>query len=498
MGCVAIDSNGLQSELSSALNIINGNIPKIEENKRWNLIDKSIPIWDPDLQLPWAIYIDAIGAGIASDDSLTINSLKKISEDINKIRTNIGNKLVECPSKQSERLKCFNDFLIERELRDIEEYADFIKDLSDHQVWKRNMGHTPWNPILVQVPHSFIAKLGELYGKFKAQNDKIRIVLANFEKKGNNCEGSPSDEESDCDRMIEAINNLANALNGEQSGLNTRLKRLEEAVGVNDFPVKVPVSFWGEKEPELMEKQNIPQLITWFASIFDETIGTFPICYEIEGEDSEGNKKTEDFKIPNLSEFLGEMFAIIRETNMVSDINLDTNIRTILEVGSIKKAVAETIYCSRAMCDYLGFQTQERKIKIPYMHTPQGDSLDELLENSCQEVVIEEFKNSKKSPNYQQVIAHMLTGVSILRSLGENFNSDSATNDIKTMLRNLQKAQDEDWSQLQRDVEFGYGSYSGLSEDFVQKPYGQERDRRPNLKKIKKPINTPKNQEGQG
>lgn len=228
-------------------------------------------------------------------------------------------------------------------------------------------------------------------------------------------------------------------------------------VGYNLSPIEVPSSLIDDDNSEPTIIPNIPSFLIWWFGRWDEVIGQFPQEIEIEDIDplTKGKQK-EVVKLSNVAESFVEMYAQIISVVISQQIQLDMMHRTMLTAGLNRESGIRAEEAIEAIIDYLGFDTEQKRTKIPQLFTADKDDFSDILEES--ESVTRTVELKGKS-NLQAQLTELLHSASIIRSrYFKKVNPENAKLEVKgdlinmlTMMNRLRtvNATDQDWERFQ-------------------------------------------------
>ncbi|MFP4298672.1 MAG: hypothetical protein ACLFT0_12530 [Spirulinaceae cyanobacterium] len=338
---------------------------------------------------------------------------------------------------------------------------------------------------------------------------RLRSIQSAIQGAKKRCDEPDKDEDEDddnqakedCDRIASALEKLAECApkppkegegegNGETPDISTRLDKLEEKLnricellGDEDFPVKVPECLTDEKE-KLVEKPNIPQLLTWQTLQLDALLGQFPICIKIKDADldEEGNQERE-IKIPNVAEGLAELLGQATTAAVIGGTNLNVSTRCLIEAGFAKKIATQNYFYHEATADFLGYEVEEGYEAVAFSFDPCAvEDLEKALQATQQEVPCVRFKQREKN-DLPATLDQLLRAAAIVQAVFFNpVNSDNPTATIKKALTNLDREDESEFDDFTRDVETGFTSKAGISD--ADNPWGRPYQERSRIREI--------------
>jgi len=177
---------------------------------------------------------------------------------------------------------------------------------------------------------------------------------------------------------------------GEPTNLpgNPDLKRLEDAIGIDEFPVSVPLSFYGDSD-DLTELNNLPEMVSWLAQQVDAVMGQFPA--QIQQTNQAGETQMIEFK--NLAEALVELYGISAQTAIDADYAARGMISNTAETVAAKNAALVTQDYVVANSDHLGYRGNPKVRKVRYSVNPTADTPQEFLQPFEGEIIGWEYQD---------------------------------------------------------------------------------------------------------
>lgn len=284
------------------------------------------------------------------------------------------------------------------------------------------------------------------------------------------------------------------------------LLKILRKLGDADLPASVP-TLLTKPDSGTTQIQNLAQFISYTVKQLDALAGKYPIDIQIEDADltQEGNQ-TQEIKIANIAEALGEILGILLILRSESDATLSATVRGMIEAGSAKQAATIAGDYAKANAEYLGYKGKQAQYDMPYTFNPNEEKLDQLLQHTL--VPYKTWENEDKQ-DLNDYLAPLLELAAMWKA--QNFRktgtSDPAAK-LRDILRNgtnfinaIDNFRDNppapsnqdpdapippkplnDWDQTLEDIEQGFISKSGISDTLH--PYGRELERRPRIREI--------------
>lgn len=262
-----------------------------------------------------------------------------------------------------------------------------------------------------------------------------------------------------------------------------RLKELSKIVGVDQFPVKTPKDI-SQKKLGSKSVDTIAGLINNIVYQLDAVSGDYPLEIEIKDTDltKKGNQ-TKTLSFPNQSELLAELFGLVFQAQANSDLAINTSMRNLAETGAIRNQSIQTYFLNMAIAEYLGFDMQQRKEKVPMAFNPVGTSIEDILKEGQVEIPV--FENRGKR-DLQDSFTKLLFAASIIKAAF--FKKYDANKDFKEQLKDWLGVTDDEleeeldnFDEFLEQSELGFRTATGLDPKLVENPYGRDYDRRPRI-----------------
>ncbi|MEC4806680.1 MAG: hypothetical protein SAJ12_09000 [Jaaginema sp. PMC 1079.18] len=334
----------------------------------------------------------------------------------------------------------------------------------------------------------------------------IQNAIRSAVKKCDDPEDDPEDDEDrqygdECDRIASALEKLAECApkkddnndgdgDGEEGNLSDRLDKLErkldrvcELLGDADFPVKVPECLTDEKE-KIVEKTNLPQLISWQTLQLDALMGQFPICIKIKDADldEEGDQERE-IKIPNIAEGLAELLGQAASGAIIGGTTLNVATRCLIEAGYAKKIATQNYFYHEATADYMGYEIEEGYEPVAFSFDPcQVEDLEKALQATEQPVPCVRFKQ-KDNNDLPATLEQLLRAAAIIHGVFFNpVNPNNPKGTFKQDLTALDREDESEFDDFTRDTEKGFTGKAGIRD--ADNPWGRPYEQRPRIREI--------------
>jgi len=165
------------------------------------------------------------------------------------------------------------------------------------------------------------------------------------------------------------------------------LEAIYSRLGVDEFPVKAPVLLTQESEDQA-DLENHAQLWEWSARNLDALMGQFPVKIKIRDSDpSTAGDQEVEVSLPNVAEALAELFGLVYQAEIGTDLNTDVLMRLVPEVLATKNAAITGQSYSKANASALGYQGNVGEVEVNYnfdLDNPQ--SLPQFLTDTKKRV----------------------------------------------------------------------------------------------------------------
>jgi hypothetical protein len=214
--------------------------------------------------------------------------------------------------------------------------------------------------------------------------------------------------------------------------LLTNVKKLSAIVGVDEYPATLPKSLITRngKNQGVTKVENLTRLLEWYIGRFDELMGQFEIDIQITDTDltKEGNQ-SKTVRLPNLAESIAEMFGLMMQSSINTDLLVNICTRTLTETGQDKQQNFKAHQALMAIVDYLGFNYQEKSQTMPLSFKPGEKSFDKLLKETDTQVKVIDFHEKETLNHY---LHELLQAAAITRAA--NWRKIDAGGDIALQL----------------------------------------------------------------
>ena len=279
-----------------------------------------------------------------------------------------------------------------------------------------------------------------------------------------------------------------------------KIIKIENALGVDEYPASLPASIISKDEGWLgnlipnanVEINNLTQLVGWHFERVDELFGQWEIPIEVKDADpTTPGDQPAGFKLPNLAEAVAEIFGLLLQISINSETIVNIATRSMIDSGQDKQQNFRSYKLLDALCDYVGFGYDEKKVKFPMQFTPGKEQLDQLLQESEIDVPVVEY--SEKGNLQQNFIRWNEMAGMIKAAFYKKTTTGSTAAEIKTEIMNDLKRMrdlakkvnddvDADLDKYMSDAEVGFTNQPNVGDPNL--PYGEPFDRRPEIKKL--------------
>lgn len=236
------------------------------------------------------------------------------------------------------------------------------------------------------------------------------------------------------------------------------LEAVYSRLGVDEFPVKAPPLLVQEDEQEV-SLENHAQLWEWTARNLDAVMGQFPIKIRVKDSDptKEGDQEVE-LSLPNVAETLAELFGLVYQSEINTDLITEILLRLIPEVISTKNAALIGQSYSKANASFLGYKANAKEVPIDYnFDLEESRSLPRFLREAKKRITIHEDESPE---SVLDILAKVEFAAGIIKSAFYMKPSESGRllGAIETMLQDEalsipNKEQWRDWLQrMNRDT----------------------------------------------
>lgn len=282
------------------------------------------------------------------------------------------------------------------------------------------------------------------------------------------------------------------------------LKEIKKAVGVDEFPVKLPASLISKDEgfvgnlipnPPASE-ENIPRLIGRFIRYFDEIMGQWEIPIEIKDADpTKPGDQPKGVKLHNIAECLADMYGMAFDSYLLNQQLLQLNSKNLIETGMTKQNVVQNYYALMCLVDFFGFKYREIEAELPLSFKPGEEEFEKFLKDSTQKLKVFDLDvNDKNVVTYKDDMFKLLEAAQIIKAV--HFRKLDHKGDMKQQIIDLVKLASQyagkvkdgdinpsgeardDFADWLEDAETEFSRKTGVN---TQNPYGRPYDQRPRL-----------------
>jgi hypothetical protein len=275
--------------------------------------------------------------------------------------------------------------------------------------------------------------------------------------------------------------------------LREELKPIKDAIGIDEFPAKLPENIAKESNTQV-EITSLASFLEWHIKQVDAVIGSFPSKIKIEDSDL---IKTGDqellLEFPNLAELVSEMMGIVLVLKSYLEVVIHAQSKELLEIGLTKQTGVVNNAILESLQEYFAFKTKAKKEEVQMLFNPNMDdgeeSIDKFLQPTKIDVVIEEFDDDNN--NFQNTVNIIKEIRAITKgALTRNWKQSSIKDLFKSMLDSLEDVNDDGTGKTDFDiflerVENGFNDIPTKSDvtDFWGVGYGN----RPRIKNLNQP-----------
>jgi hypothetical protein len=274
----------------------------------------------------------------------------------------------------------------------------------------------------------------------------------------------------------------------ETESLAEKIQKIYERLGVDQYPVTVPVSLTGT-DTSTTKINSITQFQSWQTKQLYNMIGRYPIKIKVSDSDlvKTGNQSV-DLEFPNLAETLAEIMGILILMNGKDDALMTIGLKTLAEVGSTRKQTIIDYRLTQAIASYLGFKTKQKSENIEFLFNPlvgsdgNPESLARALTNSTQSIKVEEEDEER---TLEQKLIILVEAARIIKGRFFQKMSDKNLDSWIQGIKDLATAADsagEDFDSYIEKVERGFIDEAGITDQLH--PYGRNFDQRPRIREI--------------
>lgn len=188
--------------------------------------------------------------------------------------------------------------------------------------------------------------------------------------------------------------------------LREELKPIKDAIGLDEFPARLPENIAKDSDTQV-EIKSLASFLEWHIKQVDAVIGSFPSKIKIEDSDliKSGDQEV-TLEFSNLAELASEMMGIILVLKSYAELIIHGQTKNLLETGLTKQTGVVNNAILESLQEYFAFKTKEKTEKVQMLFNPDmedGDeSISSFLEPKEIDVIIEEFDDDKN--NFQNTV----------------------------------------------------------------------------------------------
>jgi len=234
--------------------------------------------------------------------------------------------------------------------------------------------------------------------------------------------------------------------------------------GYQELPAELPKTLFSYSDDEKLEKLgSYMEFFAWFIKQFDGLLGQWPIEIEIEDIDpTQAGDQTKKVQLPNISETLAELYGLLVDNTVNSDIAVSFLMRLSSEVIATKNSSLITQDYAKANADYLGYKGNPIKREINYAFNPSElDSLEKILSETTKKIIGWENQDKETVANYLQ---KLMFAAQIIKTV---FYRTGSQEGLQELIQRLTKpddvATDAEWERFMSRInnpqsEFNFGN----------------------------------------
>jgi hypothetical protein len=197
--------------------------------------------------------------------------------------------------------------------------------------------------------------------------------------------------------------------------------------------VKLPetlLTYTDAKEPVTLK--NYPDVIQWIITQFDALLGQFPIKINIKDIDpTTQGEQSKTVELSNVSESLAEMYGLLIQSAVSSDISVSMLMHLASDLISTKAATMITQDYVKANASYLGYRGSSESREVDFAFDPSNlESLESIMKPTKQKLV--GWKNEEKE-SVQDYLQRLMFAASIIKNT--HFSKDG--NALDEVMKNL-------------------------------------------------------------
>jgi hypothetical protein len=222
--------------------------------------------------------------------------------------------------------------------------------------------------------------------------------------------------------------------------------------GFHRFPAKMPEYLNQDdtinKSDKIVEIDDMLEFQEYLLKNLDSVIGEFPVKIKIKKDN-----KVEEIKLPNIAEALAEIAFMNINITQNSDQAVAIGLKNLVETvkGSNAAIVAQQV--ARGNAKYLGYKNKESKIEIPLTFTPDGESMQEYLQDSKQSIIgFENVDNDDLQDDLKQIlIASQIVKAALMQPFKKGADSPITGDAIRDKKRKDEEKYDDNWQKLMNE-----------------------------------------------
>jgi hypothetical protein len=202
------------------------------------------------------------------------------------------------------------------------------------------------------------------------------------------------------------------------------------------------------KSDKIVEIDDMLEFQEYLLKNLDSVIGEFPVKIKIKKDN-----KVEEIKLPNIAEALAEIAFMNINITQNSDQAVAIGLKNLVETvkGSNAAIVAQQV--ARGNAKYLGYKNKESKIEIPLTFTPDGESMQEYLQDSKQSIIgFENVDNDDLQDDLKQIlIASQIVKAALMQPFKKGADSPITGDAIRDKKRKDEEKYDDNWQKLMNE-----------------------------------------------
>lgn len=195
-----------------------------------------------------------------------------------------------------------------------------------------------------------------------------------------------------------------------------------------------------------------------------------------------------------------ELFGVLLANKGINEVNLNTNLRTLGEVGQVKNLAIKNLYATQANQEYLGYELKEKALEVQYLFNPlvaldklNADSLEEALKPGKATIDIDE--NIDKD-TLEGKLAILIEAARIVKSV--HFRPiDIKGNPIEQIVSLIKAGKElrdlftkDDFDDFLESLKVGFADKTDDPTVTEFKPFDRPFENRPGVRDVSPPKNT--------